>query len=217
MRFDERLIELRKTKGYNQEQLAEKVGVSRQAVSKWETGDAQPDFSKLIALADALETDLDLLCGREVVCKNGIATPKKASKRNVKLVSIYIILALVIFVAGIFAGSLFSIDEQPPISQSTVSVSGVKFAKMAEEGKVNYQFVPSISGDDCRYTLLLQDEDGKKEEFSVTCKNGKCAGVLKLDSTKIYTATIVIHKRDTKHIVPIVKSLRLNKKEVIWD
>lgn len=41
MRFDEKLVEVRKMRGLNQEQLAEKVGVSRQAVSKWETGVSQ--------------------------------------------------------------------------------------------------------------------------------------------------------------------------------
>ena len=64
MKLEERLVTVRKGKGMSQEQLAEQVGVSRQAVSKWETGEALPDYAKLLALADALEVSLDYLCGR---------------------------------------------------------------------------------------------------------------------------------------------------------
>ena len=64
MEFRDMLVKARKEKGYNQEELAERIGVSRQAVSKWETGDAQPALAQLIALADALDISLDVLCGR---------------------------------------------------------------------------------------------------------------------------------------------------------
>ena len=65
MEFREMLLQTRKAKGWSQEDLAEKIQISRQAVSKWETGDAMPDLPKLLALADALDISLDALCGRE--------------------------------------------------------------------------------------------------------------------------------------------------------
>ena len=61
MDFKERIFQARKTKGFSQEDWAELVGVSRQAVSKWETGDAMPDTEKLIALCQALELDMEYL------------------------------------------------------------------------------------------------------------------------------------------------------------
>lgn len=64
MTFSETLTCARKRRGWSQEELAARVQVSRQAVSKWETGDAMPDLPKLLALADALELSLDVLCGR---------------------------------------------------------------------------------------------------------------------------------------------------------
>ena len=51
----------RKLQGMTQEELAEKVGVSRQAVSKWETGEAQPEITKLKALADVFGVTTDFL------------------------------------------------------------------------------------------------------------------------------------------------------------
>ena len=59
-------IQARRTaRGLSQEALAGAVGVSRQAVSKWEVGDAVPDTDKLIPLARALEISVDQLLGNE--------------------------------------------------------------------------------------------------------------------------------------------------------
>lgn len=61
LEFGNRLAAMRKEKGYSQEELAEKLGVSRQAVSKWERGEASPDTDNLIALAALYEITLDEL------------------------------------------------------------------------------------------------------------------------------------------------------------
>ncbi len=54
MNFQEQLIFLRKQKGLSQEQLGEKIGVSRQTISKWELGSTTPEMEKLIQLSDFL-------------------------------------------------------------------------------------------------------------------------------------------------------------------
>ena len=54
MTFGEKIQKLRKEAGLSQEELACQLGVSRQAVSKWEVGDALPDTDKLVPLARAL-------------------------------------------------------------------------------------------------------------------------------------------------------------------
>ena len=51
MDFSERLLTLRKSLDLTQEQLAEKLNVSRQSVSKWESGTSEPSTSNLLALA----------------------------------------------------------------------------------------------------------------------------------------------------------------------
>lgn len=70
MSIGDRIIELRKQKALSQGQLAEIVGVSRQAVSKWESGQNSPDTIKLIHLADILDTDVEYLA-------TGRKTPKE--------------------------------------------------------------------------------------------------------------------------------------------
>ncbi len=56
-----RLLEYRRKNGYSQEELAEKLGVSRQAVSKWERAEASPDTDNLIALAELYGVTIDEL------------------------------------------------------------------------------------------------------------------------------------------------------------
>lgn len=56
-----RLVELRKSRGYSQEELAAQLGVSRQAVSKWERAESSPDTDNLIALARLYGLSLDAL------------------------------------------------------------------------------------------------------------------------------------------------------------
>jgi len=66
-----RLLEYRKANGYSQEELAEKIGVSRQAISKWERSESSPDTDNLIALANLYGVTIDELL-------NGNSKPEKA-------------------------------------------------------------------------------------------------------------------------------------------
>lgn len=61
MIFSEKLQLLRKSKGYTQEELAEKLNVSRQAVAKWESGQAYPEIMNLILISDMMNVTVDYL------------------------------------------------------------------------------------------------------------------------------------------------------------
>ncbi len=61
MEFNNKLYELRKQKGFSQEELANRLNVSRQTVSKWEIGDSTPDMEKLVAISDLFGISLDEL------------------------------------------------------------------------------------------------------------------------------------------------------------
>ncbi len=61
MDFGQKLKEIRKNEGLSQEQLAEKIGVSRQAITKWETGKGMPDIENMMILAEIFKTTLDEL------------------------------------------------------------------------------------------------------------------------------------------------------------
>lgn len=61
MEFSEKLITLRRREGLSQEQLADRLGVTRQSVSKWEGGTAMPELVKLIALSEIFGVSVDYL------------------------------------------------------------------------------------------------------------------------------------------------------------
>ena len=61
MALPEKLYALRKKSGLSQEQLAEALNVSRQAISKWEGGSAMPESDKLLALSNYFDVSLDCL------------------------------------------------------------------------------------------------------------------------------------------------------------
>ena len=72
MTFAEKLKDLRKQKGISQEQLAEKIYVSRQAITKWESGNGLPDIENLIAISNLFNESLDSLLSEEksLITKN---------------------------------------------------------------------------------------------------------------------------------------------------
>ena len=63
--FSDNLVQMRKLHHMTQEDLAEKVGVTRQAVAKWESGESIPDLEKSRLLAQTLEVSLDELVNHE--------------------------------------------------------------------------------------------------------------------------------------------------------
>ena len=65
MTFAQKLKEMRTRAGMSQEKLAEKVGVSRQAITKWETDKGAPDMDNLMAISDLFGVSVDELLGRE--------------------------------------------------------------------------------------------------------------------------------------------------------
>ncbi|MDE6742540.1 MAG: helix-turn-helix domain-containing protein [Lachnospiraceae bacterium] len=61
MNFSEKLKEIRKKEGISQEQLAERIGVTRQAITKWETGKGLPDIENMVIIAEIFKTTIDEL------------------------------------------------------------------------------------------------------------------------------------------------------------
>lgn len=59
IRLGQEILRHRKRLGLTQEELAGRMGVSRQSVAKWETGQSSPDLDRLVLLRDVLQTGLD--------------------------------------------------------------------------------------------------------------------------------------------------------------
>lgn len=87
MKFNEKLILLRKQNGYSQEQLAEKIGVSRQAVSRWEAGETTPEMALLVKICNIFDVTADYLIHDEIENEKDIPIIKK-KEEEVKTISL---------------------------------------------------------------------------------------------------------------------------------
>lgn len=115
MNFNEKLIELRKSKGLSQDELGNALGVSRQTISKWELAQSYPDFQRLVLLSDfglsldALVKDIDV---QDVRNKNlsekqlsSIYEDVSSAKSTInKVINILCVIGLVGPVLAILAG-----------------------------------------------------------------------------------------------------------------
>ena len=108
MNMADRIQHLLKSKGISQEELADKVGVSRQAVSKWESEQSAPDIEKVILLSDFFDVTTDyLLKGIEPVSE------KNTEKCDARVFSL---VGTVLNFIGLVAAIMIWIEEQTPIS-----------------------------------------------------------------------------------------------------
>ena len=126
--FNETLKTMRKAKGYTQEELAIKLNVVRQTVSKWEKGLSVPDADVLSKIADILETKVSILLGGTITDEDNkdviaeqlakiseqMSIKNKRSKIIWKIVGIILlsilVLNILLVIFGMSAGSSFSTE-----------------------------------------------------------------------------------------------------------
>ena len=176
MKFNEILTRERKSRGLSQEDLAAKVNVSRQAISKWETGDAMPDLNNLLLLADALEISLDALCGREFA-PPAAAAPAAKKKPHLWLLLLIPLAAIAIILAVSYAGrntvpaEEMSLDSLP----TEFSITGLNFTPAGNDD-LEYEFTPNISGEGLVYSITFNGSFGSYT-FDAPCTGGVCTGI----------------------------------------
>ena len=95
MKFNEKLIMLRKTAGLSQEELGYKLNVTRQTISKWELGQTSPEMDKLKEISNLFNVSVDELIN-ESSPNSTINTNKKSNKKYIKFIIIGIIILILI-------------------------------------------------------------------------------------------------------------------------
>lgn len=108
MEFNNKLYNLRKQKGLSQEELANRLNVSRQTISKWEVGDSTPDMENLIAISSLFEISLDeLVLDKPPVPKKAIHLSEDGKKKTKKIVTIIAIAVGVIVLIDVVSMIVF--------------------------------------------------------------------------------------------------------------
>ena len=98
MEFNEKLVELRKSRGLTQEELAEKLYVTRSAVSKWESGRGYPNLDSLKGIADLFSVTVDELLSADGVIRIAEAQQCRTEARRRDLVSGLVDICTLLFI-----------------------------------------------------------------------------------------------------------------------
>lgn len=107
MDLAERLQELRKKAGYSQEQVADLLGISRQAISKWESGQGKPELDNIVKLTEIYNVSADyIISGREHTTTVTPQPKRELSHTAQKTIGIIAIIASTALVTVLFIAAL---------------------------------------------------------------------------------------------------------------
>lgn len=199
MYFNESLSKYRKAAGISQEKLADMLGVSRQAVSKWETGETQPEMANLMAICRILNITPNELLGYD--SKGNEESKESATGENYKKKkrksSNIIFAAGMIFLLIIFGICIFNTMTDPVPSplegRDRLEITGFDFEfKGGSEDNLILTFVPGLSSDELKYEVVRTDGSGDTQVYKADYSKGVCTCTVETIPNKkvIFTAKI---------------------------
>ncbi len=204
MAFADTLQQLRKNKGLSQEDIAERCNVSRQSVSKWETGQGYPETEKLLILCDLLDTDLDCLLrdkakkiymekkGSTSICTPYLRKWVKIFLNDREFQGLYCI-AIVAEVENF----LLFIDDKG--KRGLLNISAI--SSITDADKEKYKELPKIPSEDIDLNLADYFTDMKcnlKKRQQLSLSVVKPISFCSVTVNEINTEKIIIHDKKSK-------------------
>lgn len=194
MNFSERLKEIRKNEGLSQEQLAEKIGVSRQAITKWETGKGLPDVENMVIIAEIFKTTLDELL------RDSVARQKQE-------VPVYI------------SETIYDIDCEKHFDVNIGNAAAIILSSGTDEKLHIKLSSETLENLDTMFKIKL---DEKKNKLDVTCVHKN--KLSRYEAEDSLTVTITLPNKYSDHCeieasvkLLVIKDLRLRRLEYDGD
>ena len=156
MELGKQVYELRKKANLSQEQLAEKVGVSRQTISKWELGETAPDIKQAQVLSQVFSVSLDELTGndtKEVIYKK-VSNTEKLAGLIIKVIKIWGIIILACLIVAVVGIVLFGFVRGEGSVEFENNVEKVTFTEVVGEET----YIITIGSDGCFEGIGMSDE-----------------------------------------------------------
>ena len=178
MEFYEKLSSARKAKGFSQEDLAARLDVSRQAVSKWENGTAQPEMNNIIKLCSVLNITPNELFGYDSAEKEPGTKDGKHTHPGIFLKAFAMLL-----IAVLAAFAIKSVTDTPQTEPekeyilTEFTASAFTCEALSNNGassvQVKVSYSPSVSGSDCAFSTTIM-YNGSSFSVPTEYKNGIC-------------------------------------------
>ena len=186
MKFNEKLIKLRRQSGLSQEELGYKLNVTRQTVSKWELGQTTPEMDKLVSLSKVYGITLDELTSEEETMDVGGQDPIKTENNDKKkfdiknmdmrkiLIPLIIVLVIIALIIGankmkIFnkaANEIVGVNNEI-ISEDNLFISFINFIKEIITGQVKEQLEDNKLDEIKRYNSKFETYNGTQSGYFV--------------------------------------------------
>ena len=150
MNLGKKIAELRKKNNLSQEELAEKVGVARQTISKWEIGDTTPDINQVKIISKIFNISIDELVDNDInnVIVEKVSNTEKLAGITIKILKVFGIM-LIVFITLIFLFVIIFMVDMPRNDYDIVGTTKVscnldneKYVYEAQYNK-NYQVINS--------------------------------------------------------------------------
>ena len=229
MTIGEKIYTLRTKNGMTQEQLAEKMGVSRQAISKWESDVSVPELGKLKSLANLFRVTLDELMGQEpveeTVVKEIEERPKKTNKNKIlniiqmgQAVAI-ILLGIALIVQAAMIGELkgnisylmsenarlASLITYTPTETEVYTFEELNFelGEINEENKTimfSVSCIPKEFSKTTKITLAMEATDGEVYNMELQGENGVFKGEMEMPICTNERTLFIIEDEGVKNV-----------------
>ena len=156
MELGKQIYELRKKANFSQEQLAEKVGVSRQTISKWELGETAPDIKQAQVLSQVFGVSLDELTGNDTkeVIYEKVSNTEKLAGLIIKIIKIWGIIILACLIIAVIGIILFGYVREEGSVEFENNVEKVTFTEVVGEET----YIITISSDGYFEGIGMSDE-----------------------------------------------------------
>ena len=150
MNLGKKIAELRKKNNLSQEELAEKAGVARQTISKWEIGDTTPDINQVKIISKIFNISIDELVDNDInnVIVEKVSNTEKLAGITIKILKVFGIM-LIVFITLIFLFVIIFMVDMPRNDYDIVGTTKVscnldneKYVYEAQYNK-NYQVINS--------------------------------------------------------------------------
>lgn len=199
MKFEDKLIKLRKKESLSQEALAEKLDVTRQTISKWELGQTKPDVEKLAQIAKLFNVSVNELVSddelkEEVVNKAPI---KKENKGERKIVLyILIIILIVSFVTLVYrVGSDIQNKYESEKKKNESIIKDIS-------DKIN-EGIDSVNDDEKTKEEIEEEKQDKIDDFNRNYEN-KSGSQTKFAVSSLIDKAITNNKKNKDHLIEFI-------------